>query len=600
MGTQRMRGRRWMRGRWMRWLAGLGLTTAGIAWASAQGPGAGASQGAPHGTPHGVMPPKSYMNKSVFYLPVTLDERTRNALQEIHLYGKEDPSQPWMLRDKIAPNQNCFTFRAPRDGEYWFTVVTIDKSGRMVPPDVAAETPSVIVVLDSQQPQLDVSALPDSPEGSMVKLDIRDANLDASKTKFYYQTGDRMWRPLDPVAGRLDQFCIPRQAVLTGMIKVVCADFANNVVTKDLNLGALAPVSPFPTASNPPVPSPLPLPGAPGVPGVPGVEKNEGPALGSLPAKDTRQHPVITEGAPSAVVVTQHRTGPALPPPESVKVGGSKPNPIQQVDARAPVLPGGVKHGSTPLPTQEPPMATQAMAAQPTGAHKANRAAEPAALNTQIVNHTHLILDYQIEQMGASGVGKVEIWLTRDKGQTWHKHGEDTDRKSPAEVDLPGEGLYGISLVLTNGRGFGGAPPTTGDTPDWWVEVDVTRPLAELMSVRPGAPDEAGALNITWNARDKNFGAVPIELYYAAKKDGPWHSIVKGVRNDGHYRWAVPGDIGPHAFIRLVATDQAGNATSCESPQAVPLDDLSRPRGRVIGITTGGSRAALLPQLGER
>src|SRR5207249_5102091 len=125
-----------------------------------------------------------------------------------------------------------------------------------------------------------------------------------------------------------------------------------------------------------------------------------------------------------------------------------------------------------------------------------SRTPETPAINKQILNNTHVLLDYQIEQMGASGVGKVEIWITMDQGRTWQKHCEDVDHKSPAEVDLPGEGLYGLSLVVTNGRGFGGTPPSAGDTPDWWIEVDLTRPLAELNHVRPGSADEAGALHI--------------------------------------------------------------------------------------------------------
>src|SRR5262249_56276338 len=122
------------------------------------------------------------MNKNVFYLPVTLDERTRNGLKEIQLYGKDDPSQPWALKEKIAPNQNCFTFKAPRDGEYWFTVVTADKANRMTPGDLSNEPPGVIVVLDSQLPRVDVTSLPPAPEGAMVNVDATDAHPATSNT----------------------------------------------------------------------------------------------------------------------------------------------------------------------------------------------------------------------------------------------------------------------------------------------------------------------------------------------------------------------------------------------------------------------------------
>src|SRR5437016_8986678 len=54
--------------------------------------------------------------------------------------------------------------------------------------------------------------------------------------------------------------------------------------------------------------------------------------------------------------------------------------------------------------------------------------------------------------------------------------------RSPIEFDLPGEGLYGVALVMTNGTGLSTTPPQTGESPDYWVEVDLTRPAAQLIS----------------------------------------------------------------------------------------------------------------------
>ncbi len=83
-----------------------------------------------------------------------------------------------------------------------------------------------------------------------------------------------------------------------------------------------------------------------------------------------------------------------------------------------------------------------------------------------ILNSTHATIDYRIDQVGPSGVGKVEVYLTGDGGQNWQRLQEDKDKRSPAEIDLPGEGLFGIRLAITNGNGFGGTPPTHGDVTD--------------------------------------------------------------------------------------------------------------------------------------
>src|SRR5262249_6180087 len=102
--------------------------------------GAGALEGSTPAAPKagrgGQVPPKSYMNKSVFDLPVHIDERARGGLQEIDLYVKDNPAAPWTLHKKERPTATVFPFQPPRDGEYWFTVVTVDRVGRQMPPDV--------------------------------------------------------------------------------------------------------------------------------------------------------------------------------------------------------------------------------------------------------------------------------------------------------------------------------------------------------------------------------------------------------------------------------------------------------------------------------
>src|SRR6185312_10790615 len=75
---------------------------------------------APAGAPAPGMPqlpPKSYMNKNVFYLPVIIDDRVRGQLREIHLYVKDDPGVPWQLAKKGHPWEKVFPFQPAREGE---------------------------------------------------------------------------------------------------------------------------------------------------------------------------------------------------------------------------------------------------------------------------------------------------------------------------------------------------------------------------------------------------------------------------------------------------------------------------------------------------
>ncbi|HZU34695.1 MAG TPA: hypothetical protein VFA18_02230, partial [Gemmataceae bacterium] len=200
----------------------------------------------------------------------------------------------------------------------------------------------------------------------------------------------------------------------------------------------------------------------------------------------------------------------------------------------------------------------------------------------QLINSVHASLDYQIDEVGPSGIGRVEVWYTKDEGQTWQKLCDDPDRHSPADIELPGDGLYGVSLVVSNGNGVVGTPPMRGDRPNWWIEVDTTKPQASLLDVHATSEDPSVFL-ITWEASDKNMKQDPIDLSYCTQRGGPWVPIARGLPNNGHYRWSVPRNAGSEFYIRMDVADRAGNVTRCEAKQPVFLD-LQHPKARVVGV----------------
>jgi hypothetical protein len=87
------------------------------------------------------------MSKS-FDLPVEMDPVYRASLAEIRLYVKT-PTTGWTILDKGTAEVKRFNIHVPQDGEYWYSLVTVDKQGRMSPPDVNLEPPAQRVVVDS-------------------------------------------------------------------------------------------------------------------------------------------------------------------------------------------------------------------------------------------------------------------------------------------------------------------------------------------------------------------------------------------------------------------------------------------------------------------
>ena len=210
-----------------------------------------------------------------------------------------------------------------------------------------------------------------------------------------------------------------------------------------------------------------------------------------------------------------------------------------------------------------------------------------ARRDIQVVNSPELTLNYALEEVGPSGLSLVELWYTRD-GRSWQRYGEDPDRTSPFHAKLQGEGAYGLTLVVKSGVGLGDRPPQLGDQPQMWIEIDTTKPVVKLRTAEAGRGYEAGILTITWSAADKNLAPQPISLFYAENPEGPWNTIATALDNTGRYVWRIPPATPFRFYVRVEAIDRGGNVGRDQTAQPV-IVDLSRPRGRLIGVEKPGS-----------
>jgi hypothetical protein len=226
-------------------------------------------------------------------------------------------------------------------------------------------------------------------------------------------------------------------------------------------------------------------------------------------------------------------------------------------------LPEPIRFGAEPPPAVLPP----APIAKKTGATK--------YLNSAIAQ-----IEFRADRVGPSGIGRIDVYLTKDGGRTWTKSGEDAGKSSPVSVQLPGEGRYGIRLAICNGHGFGGHAPKAGDAPQLEVEVDMTSPVVEFRSHHC----VAGGLDIRWAASDPNLGSEPISLYYRGRAASDWRMIARNVKNDGAYRWALSPEIDGEVFLKIEATDLAGNVTKVETPMPIQLD-RTEPAATVLDVS---------------
>jgi hypothetical protein len=209
----------------------------------------------------------------------------------------------------------------------------------------------------------------------------------------------------------------------------------------------------------------------------------------------------------------------------------------------------------------------------------------PAA-NTLLVDSPRFKLQYSVDDAGPNGPATLELWITQDGGRTWIRRGDDPDRVSPIEVDVGGEGTYGICLVARSAAGLGDQPPAPGDPPQSWVEVDATAPAIQLDPVQVGTGTNSGKIAISWRATDLHLAPRSVALSWRPDQPGAaWQPIVDGQDNTGQYIWVVPATVPPRFHIRVEATDSVGHRGSAESTETGPIMiDRSRPRSRIIGL----------------
>src|SRR5262249_2805842 len=162
----------------------------------------------------------------------------------------------------------------------------------------------------------------------------------------------------------------------------------------------------------------------------------------------------------------------------------------------------------------------------------------PAAGRPRVVSRLKFDIGYKLQDVGPSGVGSVELYITQDNGATWYRYGADNDNQSPIPVEVPREGTYGFALGVRSGAGLASDSPQNGDPPSIVVSVDLTPPRLEMLPLEQGRGKNSNKLLISWKCTDDNLGDKPISIYYSPSAQASWVPVSGPIENSGSYVWA--------------------------------------------------------------
>ncbi len=560
--------------------------------------------------------PLVYWKHRNFRIPINLSADQKSRIKEVILLASDDLGDTWESKSRTDGSHPAFSYRATHDGEFWFTVQTRTTDGKVSPSLDSTVEPKMKVVIDTVAPSLSLE--PERRRGSLasVRWEVKDRNLDLRSLFLEYQVeGVGVWNRV-PIGNPKLIGSRSWDAGTSEPLKVrmTVSDRAANVTERLIDLpdgtgDAPQSGSAAEEESAPPGMDQV----ADSGPEAPRIEPGQGftPIDESPPTIRPATTPRREPAQPRTTAGARKRTPPPAadwdrdpgPPPSrraSASPGNSARGPARTASAGAQdIFPSSEATGSAdPAAAGLAPGAEGAGgAAARSGASHAQGVPTPGAgANTLLVNGPRFKLQYAVEDAGPNGPATVEVWATPNGGRKWFRRGEDPDRVSPVEVDLGGEGTYGISLVARSAAGLGDQPPADGEPPRSWVEVDTTPPTVQLDPVQVGTGVNSGKVLITWRATDLHLAARSVALFWRPDEPGAaWQPLSDGQENAGRFTWAVPASVPPRFHIRVEAIDSVGHRGYAETTDSGPIMvDRSRPRSRIIGLDTN-ARSGMSP-----
>ncbi len=192
-------------------------------------------------------------------------------------------------------------------------------------------------------------------------------------------------------------------------------------------------------------------------------------------------------------------------------------------------------------------------------------------------------LDFEVEAIGNAGVESIELYGSTDGGKSWKFWGEDPDRISPFDIETKEQGVFGFRIVVVGRNGLTSPRPLPGESPDIVIVVDRLKPIVRISGAQYGEGDRIGSLVIQYEAEDANLMTRPITLSFSDRVDGPWTTVAAGLRNDGSYIWPADPGLPRQLYLRIDATDRAGNVGSYILDRPIDVQGLA-PRARIRGF----------------
>ncbi|MGI9458003.1 MAG: hypothetical protein ACR2NU_15670 [Aeoliella sp.] len=541
-----------------------------------------------------ALPEPVHWAQDLFLIPYKWNSASDpNQAQSVKLFISRDQGRSWQEISTAKPEVQFFTYHAPSDGEYWFSIRTIDAAGRAWPD--GAHQPELRVVVDTENPQVVAFDAQLTALGQVRSAwQASDAHIDTNHIRMQFRTPvSNEWRDV-PTSGLHQPAASSAAGEATWQVPAGTSSVWVRLSVRDRagngqEAGAEARIGSATPAQDLPV-----IAAGAGAPRLrtadTGQPENSSAAgwtsFGSQANGDPPSPERITAqnwpsdgessvplGAPRTAVLPQLPSIPTTSPSQSTQAAASPfqfpQNHSVSPPARSASASAGPGTNPPPFPRTQTPDA---------GLRAAETA--PPTDEMQFLNSLDFEIGYDVDTAGTFGVTWVELWATRDEGRSWKRLAVDSDNRSPIRATVPGEGDYGLKIVVATAGGVEPARPRPGDVPEMIVRIDTTSPTAKLTGLEQGEGYFTDHLMVSWQADDSSASDSTVSLSYSSHSTGPWVVAASGLRHNGRYAWRLARHLPAQFYVRLEVRDPAGNVAT--DLTAVPVTvDLPTPSVRL-------------------
>jgi hypothetical protein len=143
----------------------------------------------------GPLPDAIVTRQTSFSIPFRLPPPARNVPDfiEVQLYVSADRGVTWRFYSRSEPSRGTVRFDAAGDGEYWFFLRTMDRSGQLRPQTI--DRPGMRVIVDTTPPRLHLEARRKDSGQILIRWNIEELNPKPQSLKIQCRaTADQPWQ----------------------------------------------------------------------------------------------------------------------------------------------------------------------------------------------------------------------------------------------------------------------------------------------------------------------------------------------------------------------------------------------------------------------